>query len=111
MRHDFHRGFVVTFDGAVSEGDARGHHGTVIPKFDAPFDRHYLGYWINHRRRIVEDFDAVSLRQRLVAMSERFERAKAGETKVAEEACRISLLRLYQRNVKACGAGGQILCD
>src|SRR6516164_8287059 len=42
-------------------------------------------------------------------MGQRFERAKAGQIEVAEEAGRVSQLWLDQRHVQCCGTRGQIL--
>ena len=51
------------------------------------------------------------LRERLIAMRERFERAKAGEIEVAEEAGRVPRFGLDQRYLECFGARGQIFGD
>ena len=53
------------------------------------------------RRRIMDDVDAVALRERLVAVGERFERPKTGKIEVAEKAGRIARLWLDQRDIEA----------
>ena len=50
--------------------------------------------------RLMDDVDAVSLRERLIAMGERFERPKTGKIEVAEEAGRITRFRLDQRDIE-----------
>src|SRR2546422_4117512 len=58
----------------------------------------------------MNDIDAVSLRERLIAMRKRLERAQPGEIKVAEKAGRIVRLWLNQRDLDRSRAGGQVLC-
>src|SRR4029453_1530733 len=57
----------------------------------------------------MNDIDAVSLRERLIAMRQRLERAQPGEIKVAEKAGRIIRLWLNQRDLDRSRAGGQVL--
>ena len=64
MRHDLGRGLVVALDGAEFEGDARGEHEPVVGELAAALESDRLRHRIDGRREIVDDFDAVSLRQR-----------------------------------------------
>ena len=74
----------------------------------AALERYGLRHRVDRRRRLVDDGDAVLLRQRLVAMGERIERAQAGEIEIAEEAGGVALLRLDQRHVDGALLGADI---
>ena len=106
--HDLRGRLVVTLDGAEFEGDARGKHQPVVGQLGAVGETDRLRYRIDGRRGIVDDIDRVALRQRLIAMCERFERAHAGEIEGAEEAGRIARLGLDQRHLDRCSARRQI---
>src|ERR1700730_9680424 len=103
--------YVVALDAVVFEGDARSDDCPVVRKLGAARQRHGLRYRVDRYRRVMDDFDAVCFRERLIIMGERFERANAREIEIAEEARRVFLLRLDQCYIEFCGSGDQILGD
>ena len=75
VRNDLRRRLVIAREGVVIESDARGNDHAVVRQFwttlepDGSCDR------INRCHGVMNDVDAVSLRERLVAMRKRLERA------------------------------------
>src|SRR4029453_17467674 len=111
MWHDFRCGLVVALDGVEFESNTRGEHQPVVGQLAAALKIDRLRYRIDGRSKIVDNFDPVSLRQRLIAMRERFERAHPGEIESAEEAGRVARLGLDQRHLDPCSPRRQILGD
>lgn len=69
MRHDLHRRLVIAGDGALLERDTRGNNETVVRQAGTALEPDGLGGRIDRRATIVDDADAIAIRQRVVSVS------------------------------------------
>ena len=75
VRDDLRCRLVIPREGVVFESDARGNGDAVVRQFLATLERNGFRYRINRCYGVVNDIDAVSLRECLVSMRKRLERA------------------------------------
>ena len=100
MGHDRRGRLVVSLDSAELEGNPRRHHQPLVGELGAIAELHDLADRVDTGRRGVDDLDPVTLRQPVIAVRQRIERAQPGEIKVAEEARDVALLGLDQGDAK-----------
>ena len=75
VRDDLRCRLVIPREGVVFESDTRGNGDAVVRQFLATLEPNGFRYRINRCYGVVNDIDAVSLRECLVSMRKRLERA------------------------------------